>query len=57
MTETAVDFSGVNFFKDRVVQDDPFDGLARALADGLLCLGGFAVLGRYLGLRPARAIR
>lgn len=36
-----------------VVQDDPFDGLARALADGVLCLGGFAVLGRYLGLRPA----
>jgi len=34
-----------------VVQSDPFDGLARALADGSLCLAGFAVLGRPLGLR------
>jgi hypothetical protein len=31
--------------------DDPFDGLARGLADGLACLAGFALLGRYLGLR------
>lgn len=37
-----------------VVQDDPFDGLLRAVLDGLACLGGFAVLGRFLGLRPAR---
>lgn len=34
-----------------VVQADPIDGLARGLADGLLCLGGFALLGRPLGLR------
>lgn len=33
------------------VQDDPFDGLLRAVLDGLVCLGGFAVLGRSLGLR------
>lgn len=32
-------------------QGDPFDGLARALLDGLACLAGFAVLGRFLGLR------
>ncbi len=34
-----------------VAQGDPFDGLARALLDGLACLAGFAVLGRWLGLR------
>lgn len=34
-----------------IVQSDPFDGLARGLADGLLGLLGFAVLGRPLGLR------
>lgn len=34
-----------------VLQFDPIDGLARGLADGLLCLAGFAVLGRPLGLR------
>lgn len=33
------------------VQGDPFDGLLRAVGDALLCLGGFAVLGRSLGLR------
>ncbi|HUZ15465.1 MAG TPA: hypothetical protein VMU72_04715 [Gaiellaceae bacterium] len=33
------------------VQSDPLDGLARALVDGSLCLAGFAVLGRPLGLR------
>src|SRR5262249_54857677 len=32
-----------------VVQSDPIDGLARGLADGLLCLAGFALLGRALG--------
>ena len=31
-------------------QNDPFDGLARGLADGAACLAGFAVLGPYLGL-------
>jgi hypothetical protein len=34
-----------------VVQADPIDGLARAVGDGLLCLAGFALLGRPLGLR------
>lgn len=34
-----------------VAQADPFDGLVRAAADGLLCLAGFAILGRPLGLR------
>lgn len=34
-----------------VVQADPFDGLVRAVGDGALCLAGFAVLGRPLGLR------
>ncbi len=39
-----------------VATADPFDGIARGLADGLLCLLGFATLGRYLGLwRPAVA--
>lgn len=33
------------------VQDDPYDGLARGLLDAIACLAGFAVLGRYLGLR------
>ncbi|MDE3133650.1 MAG: hypothetical protein KGL15_06270 [Acidobacteriota bacterium] len=36
-----------------VVVDDPYDGIARGLADGTVCLGGFAILGRYLGLRTA----
>lgn len=36
-----------------VAQADPFDGLARAVADGALCLIGFAVLGRPLGLRKS----
>jgi HAAS len=34
-----------------VVQADPIDGLVRGVADGLLCLAGFALLGRRLGLR------
>lgn len=34
-----------------VVQADPIDGLARALADAAACLAGFAALGRPLGLR------
>jgi hypothetical protein len=39
-----------------VPAQDALDGVARGLLDGLLCLGGFATLGRYLGLwRPAPA--
>lgn len=34
--------------------NDPFDGAARGVADGIACLGCFALLGRYLGLRPSR---
>jgi hypothetical protein len=34
-----------------LVQGDPLDGLVRGVFEGLACLGGFAVLGRYLGLR------
>ena len=36
-----------------VAQQDPYDGVLRGLLDGLACLGGFARLGGYLGLRPA----
>lgn len=32
---------------------DPFDGIARGLADAAACLLCYAVLGRYLGLRQA----
>jgi hypothetical protein len=34
-----------------VAGDDPFDGVARGAAEALACLGGFGLLGRYLGLR------
>ena len=34
-----------------VIGGDPFDGALRGMADGAACLGGFALLGRYLGLR------
>lgn len=34
-----------------VFTDDPYDGIARGIADAMACLAGFAVLGRYLGLR------
>lgn len=34
-----------------IVNDDPYDGLARGLLDGGACMIGFIVLGRYLGLR------
>ena len=37
-----------------VFTDDPYDGIARGIADGLACMAGFAVLGRYLGLRSSR---
>jgi hypothetical protein len=30
---------------------DPYDGLLRGLLEGAACLAGFALLGRYLGLR------
>jgi hypothetical protein len=34
-----------------IAQGDPLDGLLRGVFEGLACLAGFAVLGRYLGLR------
>ena len=34
-----------------IAQGDPVDGLLRGVFEGLACLGGFAVLGGYLGLR------
>jgi len=34
-----------------VVQGDPLDGFVRGVFEALACLGGFAVFGRYLGLR------
>lgn len=37
-----------------VIVDDPYDGAARGILDAIACLGGFVVLGRYLGLRTAR---
>jgi MFS family permease len=38
-----------------VVGSDPYDGVARGMLDAGACLAGFALLGRYVGLRPARA--
>jgi hypothetical protein len=39
-----------------VPAQDVYDGAARGLADALLCMAGFATLGRYLGLwSPRRA--
>jgi hypothetical protein len=37
-----------------VAGSDGYDGALRGLLDALACLGGFALLGRYLGLRRAR---
>jgi hypothetical protein len=34
-----------------VARGDPLDGLIQGVFEGLACLGGFAALGRYLGLR------
>ena len=34
-----------------IVQGDPLDGLLRGALEAAACLAGFAVLGRYLGLR------
>lgn len=33
-----------------VAKDDPFDGILRALMESAMCLGGFALLGPFLGL-------
>jgi hypothetical protein len=34
-----------------VAADDPYDGILRGLLEGGAFLGGYSVLGRYLGLR------
>ena len=34
-----------------IVQGDPLDGAVRGLMEAAACLGGFAVFGRFLGLR------
>lgn len=40
-----------------VLANDPYDGAARGIADAAACLIGYAILGRYLGLRPASGVR
>ena len=42
---------GLAVFLAAAVQGDPFDGALNGVAEALACLGGFAVLGRYLSLR------
>jgi hypothetical protein len=42
---------GIVVFLAAAVQGDPFDGALNAAAEALACLGGFALFGRYLGLR------
>ena len=42
---------GLVVFLVAAVQGDPFDGALNGAAEALACLGGFAVLGRYLALR------
>ncbi len=37
--------------------DDALDGLLRGVLDASVCLAGFALLGRYLGIRSATALR
>ena len=42
---------GVAVWLAGIVQGDPIDGAIQGCAEALACLGGFAVLGRFLGLR------
>jgi hypothetical protein len=42
---------GVAVWAAGIAHGDPFDGLLRGVLEGLACFGGFAALGRYLGLR------
>jgi hypothetical protein len=42
---------GLGVWAAGIAQGDPIDGLARGVIDALACLGGFAVFGRFLGLR------
>ena len=36
-----------------IAANDPYDGAIRGIADGIACIVGFALLGRYLGLTAA----
>ena len=42
---------GIVVFLAAAAQGDPFDGALNAAGEALACLGGFALFGRYLGLR------
>ena len=42
---------GLAVFLVAAVQGDPFDGALNGTAEALACLGGFALLGRFLSLR------
>ena len=42
---------GIVVFLAAALQGDPFDGAVNGTAEALACLGGFALFGRYLGLR------
>ena len=42
---------GLVVFLVAALQGDPFDGALNGAAEALACLSGFAVFGRYLGLR------
>ncbi len=37
-----------------IATGDPYDGALRGIGDAIACLAGFALLGRYLGLRTTR---
>jgi hypothetical protein len=37
-----------------VIGSDPYDGLLRGILDAGACLTGFGMLGRFLGMLPAR---
>ena len=42
---------GLGVWVAGIAVSDPFDGLLRGVVEAAACLAGFAVLGRYLGLR------
>ena len=43
--------AGAGVWVAGIAAADPIDGLLRGVLEALACLGGFAVLGRFLGLR------
>jgi hypothetical protein len=42
---------GLVVFLSAAAQGDPFDGALNAAGEAVACLSGFALFGRYLGLR------